>query len=419
MNTPFAENQSTKLQGHYWLSVFWILVFTILWTAVTGLKHHFDFRHYRTVDGNYYTELSHDVLEGRQMTIPCIQNKAGKSFSPYPPGYPVLLAAVEWIHPDLIVPNHIWLHSFLIMMLGLIWVRFLPAWPLILFLFTDTVLELGTYNWSEFSFIISLIIVSLLLSKIKMDKTKTQCFLLLVALVASSLIRYAAVFQILVLSLLVVAYFQKDRAHSLCLFRVLLGYGFFLFVFSVWEWWMAGQITGGDRYPNTDSAQELFRSLVTETGNQLIIFKDFTGSSAFSFRAGLVAMVILLYVLYRHFRKQPEVEQTEPDLRSSTMINSMAFHLLMMGLGYLFFMIPTRWYFYFAESFDLRLLGPGFSLIWLSFFTFLSGKRKKTPWLALCLYVGFALFFTLPKQSIFDAYQEKFWLRTGPVFPSR
>jgi ammonia channel protein AmtB len=190
-------------------------------------------------------------------------------------------------------------------------------------------------------------------------------------------------------------------------------------VFSGWEWWMAGQVTGGDRYPNTDSANELFLSLATETGNQLMIFKDFAGSSSFSFRAGLVALVILLYLLYRHFQKQPSLEQTEPGLRSSTLISSVAFHLLLMGLGYLVFMIPTRWYFYFAESFDLRLLGPGFGLIWLSFFTFLSSKTKKTPRLALWLFVCFSLFFALPKQPMFDAYQEKFWMRTGPVFPSR
>ena len=419
MNIPFPENQSTKLQGNYFLSVFGILILTILWMAVTGVKHHFDSPHYQTVDGNYYTELSHDVLEGRQLTISGIQNKAGKSFSPYPPGYPVLLAATERLQPDPIVPQHIWLHGMLFLILGLIWVRFLPVRPLILFLFTDTVFELGTYNWSEFSFIISLILVSLLLTKTKTDKTLTQYFLLIVALIASSLIRYAAVFQILVLLVLMVVHFRKDRTHSLRLFMVLLGYGFFLFVFSAWEWWMAGQVTGGDRYPNTDPDSELFRSLVIETGNQLLIFKDFSGSSPFSFWAGIVSMLAVAFLIYRSDHKTALEEQPESGDAIPSFVKNASFHLLLMGLGYLIFMIPTRWYFYFAESYDLRLLGPGFSLIWLSFFTFLSEKRTKTPWLALCLYVGFALFFTLPKQSMFDAYQEKFWLRTGPVFPSR
>lgn len=419
MNTPFPENQSTKLQGHYFLSVFWVLVLTFLWMSVTGVKHHFDFPHYQTVDGNYYTELSKDFLHGRQMTISGIRNKEGKSFSPYPPGYPVLLAATDRLQPDPIVPHHIWLHGALFLIVGLVWVRYLPAWPLVLFLFADTVLELGTYNWSEFSFVVSLIMVSVLLARTKTDKSPTGYVLLLLALIGSSLIRYAAVFQILLLAVLIAGHFKKDRTHAARLFWVLAGFGIYLFGFSVWEWLTAGQVTGGDRYPNTDNGAELIHSLLLETGNQLLIFKDFSGSSAFSFRAGMVSMVVVAFFLYRSVRKPAAEERTEPGDPIPSFIKSASFHLLLMGMGYLAFIIPTRWYFYFAESYDLRLLGPGFSLIWLAFFVFLSGKRTKTLWLPLCLYVAFALFFTLPKQPIFDAYQEKFWLRTGPVFPSR
>ncbi|HOY96723.1 MAG TPA: hypothetical protein PK509_13350, partial [Catalimonadaceae bacterium] len=210
------------------MSVFWILGLGFLWLSVTGIKHHFDSQHYQTVDGRYYAELSHDLLEGREMKITGILNKQGKSFSPYPPGYPALLAAVDLVHPDLIVPHHIWLHAVLFLLLGLIWVRFLPSWPLILVFFTDTLLEVGTYNWSEFSFIICLITVALLLAKSKKDGTLFIWFLLLIALILSSMIRYAALCQMLVLSVLVAASFRTDRLRSLRLFRVMLGYGLFL-----------------------------------------------------------------------------------------------------------------------------------------------------------------------------------------------
>ena len=419
MNTPFPENQSTKLQGHYWLSVFWVLVFAFLWMFTTGLKHKFDTLHYQTVDGTYYAELSEDFLNGREMKISGVLNKQGKSFSPYPPGYPVLLAAVERIHPDPILPNHIWLHSVLLIILGLVWVRYLPAWPLILALFSDTFLELGTYSWSEFSFIICLVTVSLILSKLKKDSTPFTWFLLLVALFASSMIRYAAVFQMMLLFVLVIASFRTDRFYSVRLFRVMLGYGLFLLMFSVWEWWIAGQVTGGDRYPNSDTMHELLMALLTETGNQLLIFKDFSGSSLFSFRAGVAAMVIMGFMLNRFRKRQVAEKALETSEEIPSFEKSVSFHLLLMGIGYLLFIIPTRLYFYFAESFDLRLLGPGFSLLWLSFFTFLSGKTKKTPVWTLVLFVSLALFFTLPKQAMFDAYQEKFWMRTGPVFPPR
>lgn len=419
MNTPFPENQSTKLQEHYWLSVFWILGLSFLWLAVTGVKHHFDSRHYQTVDGGYYTELSQDLLEGKEMKIHGILNKQGKSFSPYPPGYPALLATVDLIQPDPIVPNHIWLHAVLLWLLGLIWVRFLPAWPLILVFFTDTLLETGTYNWSEFSFIICLMSVSLLLARTKKDGTLFIWFLLLFVLILSSMIRYAAVFQMLVLVALVAASFRTDRPRSVRLFRVMMGFGMYLICFSVWEWWIAGQVTGGDRYPNQDGIHDLMQALFTETGNQLLIFKDYTGSSVFSFRAGLVAMAIISFFMFRYFKKQATQNTIDSVETALSFEKVVSVHLLLMGICYLLFMIPTRLYFYFAETFDLRLLGPGFSLLWLSFFTFLSGKTKKTPRLALLLYLGFALFFTLPKQAMFDSYQEKFWLRTGPVFPSR
>jgi len=84
---------------------------------------------------------------------------------------------------------------------------------------------------------------------------------------------------------LMLIHFRKHRTHSIRLFLVLLGYGIFLVGFSLWEWWKVGQVTGGDRYPNTDQIPDLLQSLMTESGNQLVVFKDFTGSSSFSFWA--------------------------------------------------------------------------------------------------------------------------------------
>jgi hypothetical protein len=133
----------------------------------------------------------------------------------------------------------------------------------------------------------------------------------------------------------------------------------------------------------------------------------------------MVAMACMAFFLLGFIRKHPLGTPMESGTDRSSFANLMAFHLLLMGIGYLVFIIPTRWYFYFAESFDLRLLGPGFGLLWLSFFTFFSGKSTKTPILALCFFISFALFFTLPKQLIFETYQEIFWNRTGPVFLSR
>jgi hypothetical protein len=80
-----------------------------------------------------------------------------------------------------------------------------------------------------------------------------------------------------------------------------------------------------------------------------------------------------------------------------------------LGISQILCTILVRWYFYFAETFDLRLLGPGFSLVALGGML-LSAQvfvLKRKLWLAffLCLAVGFGL----PKRPMFIKYQEWFW----------
>ncbi len=401
------------MQERYWLSIFWIFGFVGLWTVVAGLKLHFDPVHYQTTDGGYYQELRHDLEEGRPMVLDGLRNRLGKSFSPYPPGYPILLSLGEHIPGIPFFPSHLRLHALLLFLVLLVWSRFFPLWPMVFLAFGDTLMELGCYPWSEFSFLTFLILATLVVTRLETRPSRATAFLAAVLLVFSFLVRYAAVFTVpfLLMKNLVHRKSAPEKARGFWLVALL-----FLSVpclVAVWEWVYYGHLTGCDRYPNHENTLALFYQLVSETGNQLLLFKDMQGSSSFSFFAGLAGMGLLALLLLFGGCKENQVSngKVDPEFREAAARN-----LIWMGLLYFGFIILARWYFYFAESFDLRLLAPGFSLLWLGFFAFLANRFRFRMVLVIPVFLAFSVFLSLPKRPMVEAWQEKIWMHTSLVF---
>jgi hypothetical protein len=144
--------------------------------------------------------------------------------------------------------------------------------------------------------------------------------------------------------------------------------------------------------------------------NQLLIFKDWSGSSRPSFTIGVISTIIFLIWLLFSKKKLISSQQNFNALVSN--------NLILIGACYLAFIIPVRWYFYFAEGFDLRLLGPGTILLFagftLKYFNRFELKRRK---LFMVLWILFSSFLSLPKKEMYFKFQEKIWGNTSTVFP--
>lgn len=376
------------------------------------LKLNFEPDHYQTVDGDYYQLLAQKLKNAEPFVIEGLENKAKKAFSPYPPGFPVLLMAGNELENIIQIPSILCLHTVLLVCLGLAWIWLgLPLAAFVWVCFTDTFIELGSYKWSEFSFIIGNLFLALWISRKETKREFNQAILLSIFLFGLFLIRYAEMFAMIFLAYKIWVSRGDKEAFGFWLKTIclsLLWYGFWFFG----EYLMYGQATGGDRYANPDSNSELIANFSLGIVNQLLVFKDFEGSSFFSFISGLVSLGLMLLWLY--FGRLPKLGISSDE----TLFERKAvFNLSLLALSYFCFMVPVRWHFYFAEGFDLRLLGPGFGFLLasVSLYVFTRfGLRKKYAFLLIWVLLSF--FFNIPKREIFLSLQEKIWNHTGPVF---
>jgi len=408
------ENVTKNSFSRNWWSVFWVFPILLIWFFLVSIKLQFDPVHYQTIDGKYYQELADDVRFGRPMVLDGLQNNAGQSFSPYPPGYPILLAGAESIGQVLSVnlPGQVLVHGFLLLLLGVFWCRKLPVWPFVFFIFSDTMLELGCYTWSEFSFVVVLVFSAIFLSLLEIKPSTKFSLGIILCLCLLVSIRYSGVFMVFYLFYVCLINSKINASYSRIAGRSAITLILILLVAAALEILVYGQVTGGNRYPNKDTHLQLAFSLGRETLNQLLLFKDLTGSSLHSFQLGLAALGLILVLMLWTGRQKKEIS-----LNNSQAFQSLfSKHLMGAGLFYLVFFIPVRWYFYFAEFYDLRLLGPGFSVFIFGFFFWISNRYSFRSFWLIASFIILSAFFTLPKKEIFTKYQERMWALPKPVF---
>lgn len=379
-----------------WYAHLWFIPFLCLWVWVIGLKVAFQPLHYTTVDGTYYSQLADRIREGKSFVLDDLRNQTGRSFSPYPPGYPALLAAAGSVTGLSYARAAPILHVFLLGLLALFWRKYAPLWPLALAFCVDHSLELATYPWSECTF-------TMLLVAFALARTKGNKFLEFLTTASSFLVRFAGISALVVWGVSRIRQKWKPTGNSVkSEFGLMIGFAVWVAFYFCFEWLWYGQLTGGDRYPNSETHWVLFRQLKTELLNQVLLFRDFTGTSAWSFRLGLGVQLALILALFTGQRRTESIH-------SATVLSR---HLLTIGLSYWAFIIPVRWYFYFAEPFDFRLLGPGGILLWLSLFTVYSARyRFRFPKITIGISLALALFLSLPRKEILMHYQEWLWLQ--------
>ena len=412
---PLEANIGMQTESEFrpvsWFRDLWFVLFLVAYSWNLQTKINWQPQHYQTVDGHYYMQLADKLLAGKAFEIDEIKNRSGRSFSPYPPGYPVLLAVG---HSESGLPYSkiaLWLNVGFLALLAVFWRRFAPLWTLALAFSTDTAMELACYTWSEFPFVVVLICIALASSRSPTNSAARWLSLALAVL--AFLLRFASVFLFLFWGILMLfsgSFPFKRSNHTIdnqfSTYKpwlwLLFTFGGFVLIYFGLEWAVFGQPTGGDRYPNMESSSTLFHALCLEMFNQVCLFKDFTGSSSASFLWGISMQI--LFTVWVFVQKNRRVE---PDRKSI-----LAHYLILLGMCYWAFMVPVRWYFYFAESFDFRLLGPGGILIFLGLLVWFSNQYTvKRLWLILTFILGSSFFFSLPKREIFLHYQEWFWLK--------
>jgi hypothetical protein len=347
----------------------WIFPAGVLWLFLLGMNLELGFLRFETIDALYYRELALDFLSGLPMTLDGLLNAKGNSFSPYPPGYPVLLGITAQIGGgNFDWPVHILLHAFLALLLIVIWQTRLSLLPLAVLFFTDSVLMLAAAGISEFSFIIFSILAVFSLTRLQFSSQAGWQIFLIGSSIGALLIRYAGIFlfPLILYRWFVLVSENKEKASVLLLpiFLFLLAAGI---LFGT-QWMDTGMFTGGDRYPNTDVASVLVSSLFTGILNQAFIFRDLSGSSWISFSLGAVLNAIFLWLIFRSRKFNPVVSFPHGQDENHELFRKvLSQNLLAAGCIYLLFIIAMRWYFYFAEYYDNRLIAPGACLIWLGF----------------------------------------------------
>ena len=378
----------------------WLIPLAILWLALMALQNEQGYSRFQTVDAMYYRELSFDILQGRPAVIDDLTNGQGNQFSPFPPGYPVMLAFTNLLSGSDTWLNFIFLHGILLILLILVWQNSASLLPLGFVLFSDTALSLASMGISEFAFIISCIFVVFSLSKLEQRGQLVWQISLCISLCFCLWIRYAGLFFLPFL--LFHLWFFSDSGRQK--FRLVIWPILFFCLFSLFllgsQWMDSGQLTGGDRYPNSDSGLVLLKDLAIEILNQLCFFQNLSGSSLLSFSAGFLGAMLIIWLIVKMPLKNENALFLGPDELHGPFIRKLALNLFLAGLFYTLIMIAGRWHFYFAETYDTRLLGPGGCLIWLGWAVSAEANLLRQPLSLRLLFLALATLFFLPVESL-------------------
>jgi hypothetical protein len=401
LENAIAKNQSTTqvaFSTGAWLAG---LLFLFTWVALVWTRSLMDPGHYQTVDGTYYQELRDDLLAGRPLVLDGLRNKAGKEFSPYPPGFPALLALEKLAFPSGAgaFPQGFAVQLLLAVLVFFLFVRNgLPPWIPGILLVGDGFLEVSCHTWSEGPFTLLALAWVLLLVNKQTPVYWVMCFLALFSL------RYAAVFFLPAIVILLLCFPKRELPGWKSIATAL----FLKVSWLVFETWRSGLPTGGDRYPNDESSSLLISDLCLGLLNQGSYFRDWSGPAGQPiYLMGLGFQVFLLFMVGFTRKEGPQESPTS---------GSLSVYFVLSGVVYLAQILAVRWYFYFAEGFDNRLLIPGGLLLWAGFLVWM-WERGLRPgfWTFLICWLA-AIGFGLPKTALVLHLQELIWGQTGPVF---
>lgn len=334
-----------------------VLVFIALCASIV-LRVNADTTDYMSVDSHFYLKAAGHLLENKEIipstTFPNKDETQESLFGVWPVGYPILLASV-----GLVIPNLIWASKAVnLLFLGasflLLYLRFKESalWASFAY-FSYALTEVYSYTWSEGPF---LFFVLLLLLGIDCSSHRKRMTILTVSLCALFLLRYAGILFWVYLALYaIVASWKRNKELAKSLWGSLALSGILIAFYLGMNYFHTGYFTGVQRiYADLESWQDYLFYLGRGILNSFTFIRpiwSFGQGDLLAFLLLAMQTVLLIFLL------------KDVDLKVSPPVKAM----MAAGLFYLAGIALIRIVSPF-DKFDFRILSPFILLLHLSFF---------------------------------------------------
>ena len=333
------------------------IVFILLCVSIV-LRVKADSTDYRSVDSHFYLKAAEHILTNKEIisstAFPNKDETQESLFRVWPVGYPILIALMS-----LVIPNLIWASKAInLLFLGasflLLYLRFKESalWASFAY-FSYGLTEVYSYTWSEGPF---LFFVLLMLLGIDCSSHRKRLVVLSLSLSALFLLRYAGLlFWIYLAFHAIFASWKKNDELAKSLWGSLALSGILIAFYLGMNYFHTGYFTGAQRvYADLESWQDylfyLGRGILNSFAFTRPIWSFGTGD-LLAFFLLLMQSVLLIFVL------------KDVDLKASPEVKVM----MAAGLFYLTGIALIRIFSPF-DKFDFRILSPFILLLHLSFF---------------------------------------------------
>jgi hypothetical protein len=357
-----------KLQWVY------VLFFLGLYAAFMCWRIKYHPNHFKTVDGDYFTQIANAIVRGRDMPYHILINEELRA--PYQPLYPLYLAMLIFLSGlngvalqslSAIVISGCLLAGF-VKILGRHWFLSIPCF------FFDHYIEVVSHLWSE-GLLMILLLWSVHYAVIwKRNHSFVSALMLTLLLSLMLLTRHAATFLCVgIVAWFLVCKISYKRILSVIMMPIILYVCWCLYIYIT-----TGYLTGGPRYANSEDTFLLAKHLTQGVFNVLLPIRDFDQTFIISTIIQLLIVGVLVFKILKLSK-----------LSTHTQLIPYSFLCIAISLVYLLFMVGVRGIYYFAEPLDLRLTSPAACLLWWGALFFVN-KLKDTSINVLWFLFGLA-----------------------------
>jgi hypothetical protein len=360
----FISINAGKKENLYLLFIFYLLAIAIF------SKSYFEKDGFLSPDSTNYLSLAQNLIEGKGFS--CYSSYSLNifekvHFSVWPVGYPVMIYIVS----KLTGISVFWASKILnLFFIGVILIIFKnlfnrTAHVYGLILLFCSFITIFTFTWSETAFMCGLVWFSASLYKFANNTLKL--FLPASSILLSSLFlflsRYIGLFSILPICFLAIylLLFYKDKLKFFILILISFINLFVISGYLYFNYVKTGFITGSQRTPAPETSFSLIKTLFHSFFNELMIISS---------DKNFILLNIFFYSFFAFITfKKRKVIFNNISIKKSSVI-SLPFIFVLVGATYLVFLIIMRWRTQF-DNFSLRLVAPGFLLIFIAFINLL------------------------------------------------
>jgi len=348
------------------------------------------------MDSMYYLKAAENLLNGQGLQTPLNHQIEGEEiiqyFAIWPIGYPLLIATV-----GLLIPNLLWASKVVnLLFLGgivvLLQKRFGKNGPWAAMAFVSYgMMEVFSHTWSEGPFLFFVLAFVFLLEKEDLSTSWIKFTLILIALFT---LRYAGIiFWGFLFFLTIYRYFILKLKNQKYLWYALSISTLYIGTYLGFNYWQTGYLTGAARvFPAQESTATFFYYLSRGVLNIFAFARNFWSFGANDLLALLFLLVqcLLIYLL------------TKKSVRSSGSFSTIPIQVsgfYFMGIVLLRFLSPF-------DAFDFRIMSPIIMLLYVYGLAHLGqlaeGDQKKQ--LALLSFLALSWMVNLPNKFLWEKW---------------